>query len=89
MGRPTKEQIEAAREIVRRMLNDGALSPMHRAFYDSEHDALEKLLAATAKPSEEELAEEALRWIDGIHAGGPPVTWISAYIAGARREGAR
>jgi hypothetical protein len=58
MDRPTKEQIEAARRELEMML-DAARSGHAIAIDAIRIEALEHILAATAEPTEKELAEEA------------------------------
>jgi hypothetical protein len=86
----TPSQLEAARETV--------AAAVTTSLDDGEHeelrDALRILLAATAPPSEEELALEAARlWPDDNSRQAKRVaareSRRAAYIAGARREGAR
>jgi hypothetical protein len=85
----TPSQLEAARALLARMAE-------WRLFdqYPAEADALRTLLSAAAPPSEEELAEEAMRKFPdappGFDAEQHDVEVSrDAYIAGARREGRR
>jgi hypothetical protein len=80
---PAPSQLEAARALLTRMSE-------WRLFdqYPAEADALRTLLAATAPPTSADLEAEARAWYERLpmFSDTPPT---SAYIAGARREGAR
>jgi len=84
MSRPTREQIEVARAIAQEEYNH------RKANGRGEGEllfALRVFLAATAEPTDEELAEEAGRVAARVIRGADTV--LNAYIAGARREGAK
>jgi len=86
MTRPTREQIEAARECVseyKPIVNGPAMQA-----------ALDVLLSATASPTDEELVAEARRIVPAVakhDVFGAALTdlFCRGYRAGARREGAR
>jgi hypothetical protein len=88
---PTRQQLEAARHLVD-IVRDAARSGHALKLSTLEQEAFDVLLAATAPPSEEELAEEAARlWPDDNSRQAKRVaareSRRAAYIAGARREG--
>jgi hypothetical protein len=78
-ARPTREQIEAAREWLRRVAEYPTTVPDV-----TEH--ARTLLSATAQPTDEELAAEAIARFGATDAFADE---RHGYIAGARREGAR
>lgn len=83
MNRPTREQIEQARALVLRLDAEASHLP------DSMRDALRTLLAATAPPTDEELAQEATRCPRREGSADWASTFLEGYIAGARREGGK
>jgi hypothetical protein len=90
--RPTREQIEAARNF----LTAGSACLELTAVMGSDAGAaLRTLLAATAEPTDEELAEEARRHFGPEPKPGPTRgsqdfrARVYGYVLGARREGAR
>jgi hypothetical protein len=80
---PTRGQIEEAQKIAQNIVTHGTGAENGRAI----RDAFTILLAATAPPTDEELAEEAA----GCPRRENPVSWHGTfrdgYVAGARREG--
>lgn len=93
MIRPTREQTDAARQIVD-MMHDAAQSGHALWLSQEERDALRTLLAATTPPTDEELTQEAeritdARYLTGDVPRGPRVAYARGYLAGARREGRR
>lgn len=82
---PTREQIEAAREIAEVVVAEC------KAFAPMLSQAMATFLAATAEPTDEELEREAERIAhERKHVEPIRVSqFVHAYIAGARREGRR
>jgi hypothetical protein len=86
----TPSQLEAARLRAEHLLT----RPTDEPRWSGEREMLETFLSATTPPSEEELAEEAMRKFPdappGFDAEQHDVEVSrDAYIAGARRGGAR
>ena len=82
--RPTKEQIDVARKTL------AAYRAVAFPGIDIDN-AVATLLAATTEPTDEELTQEVVEFLSGIRADGPcdNQRMRTAYIAGARREGAK
>jgi hypothetical protein len=78
---PTREQLEQARHELEGL----ALDPF--GLPTAKRKALAALLAATAPPTDEVLAKEAVWAGAGLAAGA--ARFRQGYIAGARREGRR
>jgi hypothetical protein len=87
--RPTREQIEAARERLTRIIEQMTVQGFTGAtLYSDDMADLRTLLAASAEPTDEELQAE-LRTIT-VDESRPPNGYEAAwYSFGARREGAR
>ena len=87
MTRPTKEQLEQARAQAERMataLQAGLLTSLAPGV---ELDALRVLLAATAEPAEEELAEEACAAVlADCGLEGEEAAEVRVHIMGALHE---
>ena len=82
MTRPTKEQLEQARRYLARMAQASAFSR-------ETADAIDTVLAATAEPTDEELAREVRTANVDDDGNLWDLGFARGYIAGARREGAR
>jgi hypothetical protein len=84
VSRPTSEQSEDFRlaRVVAERIADGETVHLGEAQF-----VARMFLSATAEPTDEELAEEATRVAARVIRGADTVR--DAYIAGARREGAK
>lgn len=91
MDRPTRDQLQQARHEVD-MILDAARSGHYVKIDAPRVEALERLLAATAEPTEQELRTEAAQRFHPAPTSEDE--WITnlqhdAYAAGACREGAQ